>query len=51
MFSKISDGFRNARLKLQGKATLTEDNIKNALRDVRTSLIEQMLRLVLFTFY
>ena len=40
MFSKISDGFRNARLKLQGKTTLTEDNIKNALRDVRISLIE-----------
>lgn len=40
MFNKLSDGFRNARLKLQGKTTLSEENIKNALRDVRTSLIE-----------
>ena len=40
MFSKLSDGFRNARLKLQGKTTLTEENIKHALQDVRVSLIE-----------
>ena len=40
MFNKLSDGFRNAKLKLQGKTTLTEDNIKYALKDVRMSLIE-----------
>ncbi len=40
MFNKLSDGFRNAKLKLQGKTTLTEDNIKFALKDVRMSLIE-----------
>ncbi len=40
MFNKLSDGFRNAKLKLQGKTTLTEDNIKHALKDVRMSLIE-----------
>ena len=40
MFNKLSDGFRNAKLKLQGKTTLTEENIKYALKDVRMSLIE-----------
>lgn len=40
MLDKLSTGFRNARLKLQGKTTITEDNIKNALRDVRVSLLE-----------
>ena len=36
----LNKGFRNARLKLQGKAELSEDNIKTALRDVRVSLLE-----------
>ena len=40
MLETISKGFRNARLKLQGKAELTEDNVKGALRDVRLSLLE-----------
>ena len=40
MFSKLSDGFRNAKLSIQGKTTLTEENIKHALQDVRVSLIE-----------
>ena len=40
MLETLSKGFRNARLKLQGKAELTEDNIANALRDVRVSLLE-----------
>ena len=40
MLETISKGFRNARLKLQGKAELSEDNIKGALRDVRLSLLE-----------
>ena len=40
MLETLTKGFRNARLKLQGKATLSEDNIKQALRDVRVSLLE-----------
>ncbi len=40
MLETVTKGFRNARLKLQGKATLSEDNIKTALRDVRVSLLE-----------
>jgi len=40
MLETISKGFRNARLKLQGKAELSEDNVKGALRDVRLSLLE-----------
>ena len=40
MLETITQGFRNARHKLQGKAELTEDNITEALRDVRVSLLE-----------
>lgn len=40
MLDALSRGFRNARLKLQGKAELNEDNLTDALRDVRISLIE-----------
>ena len=40
MLETLTKGFRNARLKLQGKTTLSEDNIKAALRDVRVSLLE-----------
>jgi signal recognition particle subunit SRP54 len=40
MLDTLTDGFRNARLKLQGKGRLTEDNIATALRDVRMSLLE-----------
>lgn len=40
MLETLSKGFKNARLKLQGKTQLSEDNIKNALRDVRVSLLE-----------
>jgi len=40
MLETVTRGFRNARLKLQGKTTLSEDNIKTALRDVRVSLLE-----------
>lgn len=40
MLETLSKGFRNARLKLQGKAELTEENIADALRDVRVSLLE-----------
>lgn len=40
MFETLSKGFRTARLKLQGKAELSETNVQNALRDVRVSLLE-----------
>ena len=40
MLDVLSKGFKNARLKLQGKTELTEDNIQDALREVRTSLIQ-----------
>jgi signal recognition particle subunit SRP54 len=40
MFDVLSRGFRGARLKLQGKAELSEDNVAEALREVRTSLIQ-----------
>lgn len=40
MFSVLSEGFKNATDKLKGKATLNEENIKDALSAVRTSLLE-----------
>ena len=40
MLETLTKGFRNARLKLQGKTTLSEENIATALRDVRVSLLE-----------
>jgi signal recognition particle subunit SRP54 len=40
MLDVLSKGFRAARMKLQGKAELSESNISDALRDVRVSLLE-----------
>ncbi len=40
MLDALSRGFRNARLKLQGKAEISEESLAEALRDVRVSLIE-----------
>jgi signal recognition particle subunit SRP54 len=40
MLDIVSDGFKAAKDKLKGKATLSEENIKIALEDVRTSLLE-----------
>ena len=40
MFDVLSRGFKNARLKLQGKRLLTEADVTDALREVRTSLIQ-----------
>src|SRR5437762_6705086 len=40
MLETLSKGFRNAKAKLTGVAELTEDNIDDALRDVRMSLLE-----------
>ena len=40
MLETITRGFKNARLKLQGKAALDADLIEEALRDIRVSLLE-----------
>ena len=40
MLETLTQGFRNARLKLQGKTQLSEENISDALKDVRISLLE-----------
>jgi signal recognition particle subunit SRP54 len=40
MFEALSKGFRNARNRLAGVAELSEENIEQALRDVRLSLLE-----------
>jgi signal recognition particle subunit SRP54 len=45
MLETLSRGFRNARLKLQGKAELSEDSVSDALRDVRVSLLEADVQL------
>lgn len=40
MLETLSKGFRAARARLTGVTELTEDNIEDALRDVRMSLLE-----------
>jgi signal recognition particle subunit SRP54 len=40
MFETLSRGFRAAKERLSGVAELTEDNIDEAIRDVRMSLLE-----------
>ena len=40
MLDTLTDGFKSARLKLAGKTRLSEDNIAEALTDVRRSLLE-----------
>jgi signal recognition particle subunit SRP54 len=40
MFDALSKGFRAAKNRLAGVTELTEDNIEQALRDVRLSLLE-----------
>ena len=40
MFDALTKGFRAARQKLTGLAELSEENIDQALRDVRLSLLE-----------
>jgi len=40
MFETLTKGFRNARDRLAGVTELTEENIDQALRDVRLSLLE-----------
>ncbi|MDP6945644.1 MAG: signal recognition particle protein, partial [Myxococcota bacterium] len=51
MFETLSQGFRSARLKLQGKTQLTEDNIAAALREVRLSLLEADVELGVVTTF
>src|SRR5690348_9718699 len=40
MLETLSRGFRNAKARLTGVAELTPENIEDALRDVRMSLLE-----------
>ena len=40
MLETLTQGFKNAKLKLAGKTRLSEDNIADALTDVRRSLLE-----------
>ena len=40
MFDALSKGFRSAKNRLAGVTELTADNIDQALRDVRLSLLE-----------
>jgi len=40
MLDIISEGFKKASDRLQGKTTLSEDNIAESLKDIRTSLLE-----------
>ena len=40
MFETLTKGFRSARQRLSGLTELTEENIEQALRDVRLSLLE-----------
>src|SRR5262245_53436969 len=40
MFETVSRGFRNAKARLTGVTELTPENIEEALRDVRMSLLE-----------
>jgi signal recognition particle subunit SRP54 len=40
MFDALSKGFRAAKNRLSGVTELTSDNIEQALRDVRLSLLE-----------
>jgi signal recognition particle subunit SRP54 len=40
MFETLTKGFRSAKNRLQGLAEITEENIDQALRDIRLSLLE-----------
>ncbi len=40
MFDIVSDGFKKAKNRFQGKQAITAANIKDALRDIRQSLLE-----------
>ncbi len=40
MLETVTKGFKNARLKLAGKAELSQELVEEALRDIRVSLLE-----------
>lgn len=40
MLDMISEGFKKATSKFQGKTTLNEENVSDALEEIRTSLLE-----------
>lgn len=40
MFDRLTDAFHGLYRKLSGQATITESNVRDALRDVRTALID-----------
>ncbi|MEM1423550.1 MAG: signal recognition particle receptor subunit alpha, partial [Planctomycetota bacterium] len=40
MFDRLSDGFNSALKKLSGRGKLTESNVRDAMEDVRTALLE-----------
>ena len=40
MFERLSEGFGNALRKLSGKGTITEGNVREAIAEVRTALLE-----------
>lgn len=40
MFDRLSDGFNNALRKLSGKGNISESNVREAMEEVRTALLE-----------
>ena len=40
MFERLSDGFSSALRKLSGKGAISESNVREALVEVRTALLE-----------
>ncbi len=46
MLEIVSKGFKNAKATLTGKTTLTEQNIIEAVREIRVSLLEADVELV-----
>ena len=40
MFERLSDGFNNALRKLSGKSEISESNVREAMGEVRTALLE-----------
>ncbi len=40
MFETLSDGFKNSLRKLSGRGRITEANVEEAMREVRTALLE-----------
>lgn len=40
MFDVVAKGFRNVRMRFEGKREITEENIEDALKDIRMSMLE-----------